>query len=934
MERERLSVNQYWKFFRGEPPKMREANSDNPHSKGVPPFAANYNDAEWGTVHLPHTVRVEKLNCSGGFNYQGECWYRKKFFIDENRAARENYFQFDGAMQRVDAWLDGKPLGVAYGGYLPVKLDLSGITAGEHTLALKVDNSDMKDVPPGKPQGELDFCYFGGLYRNAWFISANKVRFSDAVHEGKPASGGLFVRTFVSGGEAAIRVRANWLNHTEKTVSAKIRLLLDGQTVYESEPALAAAGGDADVDCEFTIDNPRLWHPNTPELYTLTALLLDGESVLDEKKERIGIRSVEFTPEGFFINGEKLFLNGVNRHQEYAYIGNALSDSLQVRDVKLMRAMGANCIRTGHYPPDEVFLSACDQEGILCVIPTPGWQWYPMSVAFDEACYENTRRMIRLLRNHPSALLWEPILNETDYPEYFAKKQLEIAQEEYGDLKGLCACDWCGKYAENYPVNYTNGKVKTEKPEFVREYGDFYMEQYGPMKTLRRVRRGENTGFYPGGERAMIRSAQERFDTYVHLRENSSLSGAAVWAAIDHNRGYEPTEGAVGMFDFLRFPKFYYYLFDCQQDIEQVGVKCFIANYWTEWSPRDVVVYTNAEQVRLLVCGKEIGIKDAQGQTWIHPPVVFENVPFEKGKLVAEALVGGKAEGRYEVNTPGAPKKLVLKAHYVGVEDWTADGSDLMMVHVSVVDENGFAVYSAEPDVTFAVEGDAEIVGKDETWVQADKITLEAGKGGVLLRAGLAAGEVVVRAFADNLETAELVLYTDKNERKYLPCVCYSKTGKSPVYDCDRKTRFSVPVSIRDEKSDRWDIGAEKAAAASSSAKGYGAENANRKKIGDAWIAESPALPQWWMVELGEEYCVNGLSISWEKDGLWYDYEVETSMDGETFECRYNGHASGQTRLPNRFAGPVKAKYLRIVITGVSGQEAVGIYHVELFGNK
>ena len=106
------------------------------------------------------------------------------------------------------------------------------------------------------------------------------------------------------------------------------------------------------------------------------------------------------------------------------------------------------------------------------------------------------------------------------------------------------------------------------------------------------------------------------------------------------------------------------------------------------------------------------------------------------------------------------------------------------------------------------------------------------------------------------------------------------------------------------------------------------------RAFADGLEAKDPALPQWWCVDLDEEYSVDGVAISWEKDGLWYDYNVETSMDGEIWECRYKGHASGQTRTPNRFANSAKAKYLRVVVTGVSGKETVGIYHVEIFGSK
>lgn len=935
MSRIVLSTNKYWKFFRGEPPKVKPVGSINPHDKGVPPFVLSYDDTSWETVHLPHTVRVEKLNCSGGFNYQGEAWYRKTFTIDKDWKDKELYFEFDGAMHRVDAWLDGEPLDVGLGGYLPMKFDVTGIDEGEHTLILKVDNSDMSDVPPGKPQTELDFCYFGGIYRNAWFVIANKVRFSDAVHEGKPASGGLFVRTFLNDGNATIKVRANWLNHTTCNATAKVVLTLDGEKVYESKENTVAPSCDTDVDCEFNVESPILWTPDNPHLYTLCANLIVNGEVVDEKVEKVGIRTLDFRPDGFYLNGKKTILSGVNRHQEYAYIGNAISDTLKKREARLIREMGCNLIRMGHYPPDEEFLSACDEEGILVVIPTLGWQYFPTSVTFVKASYECTRRMMRLLRNHPSVLLWEPILNETDYPEYFARDQLNIVKEESLDLPVWCASDYYAPYAINYPVLYTNLKDKyPDKPLFIREYADHYMEQYGPMKTLRRVRRGENTGFYPGGEKAMIRNAVERYEKYVE-NKNLGVCGFAIWAGIDHNRGYEPTEGAVGLLDFLRLPKFYYYLFDSQQNIEEAGAKCFIASYWTENSPTDVTVYTNAEKVRLLLNGKEIGVKYANGTSNEHPPVVFENVPYEKGTLLAQAMVGDKVVKEHSVTTYEKAEKLVLTPQYLGENYWIADGADVLMVHVKAVDKNGNVVYSEESDVEFEVQGDAQIVGKAEPWVQANKVKLEAGEYGVVLKAGLNAGKIVLKAISKaGIESGEIELCTVKDEREYLPCEEYARTEIIPTYDIDKTERFSIPVSIHDEWSHCWDMGIGKPATASSCMEGTCAENANQKTFADPWVAKDVSLPQWWCVDFEEELTVNGVGISWQKDGLWYDFEIYTSLDGNIWDCHFKGHASGQTRTPNRLAQPTKAKYLKVVVVGVSANEPVGIYHVEIFGNK
>lgn len=962
MMRESLSANRGWRFYRGNPPDNRADAVERSEAKN--PWDTAYDDAAWEVVCLPHTVRDEALMCSGGRNYQGPAWYRRRFRVPAEAVGKDLLFELEGAMQRVDAWLDGEPLAFREGGFLPMAFDLTGKVSADadHLLVLRVDNSDMPDVPPGKPQGALDFCYFGGLYRDAWLRVASKVRFSYAVHEGKPASGGIFVTyPSVSAQKAVVRVKSHLLNRGDRPARARVRLLLDGQPVAESAPFDIEAGGDREEALEFAVESPKLWHPYSPHLYTLTATLLgEGGEPLDELTERIGIRSLDFRPDGFYINGEKLFLGGANRHQEYAYVGFALPDALQRRDVAALRGAGVVCIRTAHYPQDRAFMDACDELGVLCVIPTPGWQIHPASVKFDQLSYETTRRMIRENRNHPSAALWEPILNETDYPEYFAKEQLRIVREEMDDPNAWCGCDGHYAYADHYPVNYGRS-AREGKPTFIREYGDSYIEQFGPMSTLRRVRRGAGVSFYQGGERAMIRSAQERFEAYMIMRKQKTLSGATMWAGIDHNRGYEDNEAAVGMLDLLRLPKFFYHLYGAQQDAALAGARCFVANYWTEDSPRDVAVYTNAEAVCLSVNGREIAtltaqegwantgvstspapgrwrssvtIEDGEMVEGTHPPLTFKNVPWEAGELRAEAIIGGKVVAEHTVRTPGEAVALSLVPSFEDDHRWTADGSDLLMAHVFALDASGTVVPGETREVRFTVDSGAHIVGDGEGWVGANPVRLEAGASGVLLRAGVRAGEVTLRAEADGLAPAQVALRMEEDASARLPGPVEIAPPERPVYPVDANEIFSPRQSLKLESFYRWDMASGKPAASSSSAPGCPPENAAKGRIGEPWVAASGDCPQWWQCDMQAPCWVYGASISWLDDGLWYDYDIEVSEDGENRTRVAAGRASGQTNLPDRFPEPVKARYVRINIHSVSGGNPAGIYLVELHGDK
>ncbi len=939
-----LSANQNWKFYRGHAPAQKV------EEQSISVWETGYDDSAWEKIALPHTVRAEALNCSGGRNYQGEAWYRRRFTVPADLAGRTLCFELEAAMQRVDAWLDGEPLGYREGGFLPMAFDLTGLDVEkEHVLVLRVDNTDMLDVPPGKPQTALDFCYFGGIYRDAWLHALPSVHFTSAVHAGRVASGGLFVHyRNLSEQKVDVTVDAHLENQSADKQTLRVEILLDGTPVYTGSETELAGGGEYVEKAQFTIDQPKLWHPYHPNLYTLTARILRGNEVVDEISERIGVREMEFRPEGFFINGERLYLNGANRHQEYPYVGFAITDDAQYRDVRLLRDAGMVCIRLGHYPQDKAFMDACDELGVLCIIPTPGWQIHPESVRFDEASYENTRRLIRMNRNHPSACLWEPILNETAYPEYFAKKQLQIVTEEMGGDPVLAACDSHYSYSEHYPVNYCRTPMPN-RPRYIREYGDICIEQFGPMPTVRRVRRGKNVSFYPGGEAAMVRSSQERFETYVSARLDENLSGAAMWAGIDHNRGYEPSEGAVGMLDLQRLPKYHYYLMEAQQPMDVAGAKCYIANDWDEDSPRDVHVYTNAPAARLLLNGRVIGEITAE-ESWknarkydanlegaalpdgIHPPIVFQNVPWEKGVLTAEAVDGGNVVATYQVCTPGTAKKIRLQAQWLGRNTWTADGSDLLLVHAFIEDENGVNVKKAEPMVRFSTVGDVQIVGDGESWVKANPMQAEAGAAAVLLRAGQTPGTVTLKAESEGLETGTLELTLQESTLAYLPSPRCEAPESKPVYQCDEKEFFSIREDVRNESWFGLDRARDKEAFASSTKEGLSPSNINHAQIRDPWVAGDRTVPQWWMVDLGKEMKVSGLIVKWYNDGLWYDYSIETSSDQETWTLGAEGKASGQSTQPIHLNNTVMARYVRVNVLSVSGGEPAGMYKVEVYG--
>ena len=411
--------------------------------------AVNYDDKAWEVVSTPHSVQLMPAEASGCRNYQGIAWYRKHFTLPKETAGRDVILHFEAIMGKQTIYVNGREVMKHEGGYLPITLNLTalGCTAGNDIIvAVKADNSDDKTYPPGKKQMTLDFAYHGGIYRDVWLIAKSKVAITDAVEENKVAGGGIFVQyDNISDKRADVYVNTEVRNNDNRprTITVEQALSAPAQSVAVSQHQTKVnlnPGETRTVTQHFTVKNPQLWSPETPCLYNLTTRIREGKQSLDGGITKIGIRSFEFVrtddaqgrKPGFYLNGQRYHqLVGANRHQDFAYVGNALPNSQQWRDAKRLRDAGFTIIRTAHYPQDPSFMDACDELGLFIIVATPGWQYWNKDKGWDEKVHQNTRSIIRRDRNHPCVLMWEPILNETRYPEEFALQALQITKDEY-----------------------------------------------------------------------------------------------------------------------------------------------------------------------------------------------------------------------------------------------------------------------------------------------------------------------------------------------------------------------------------------------------------------------------------------------------------------------------------------------------------------------
>ena len=377
----------------------------------------------WEAVSLPHTPRLEALEVSRPF--QGVVSYRKRFQARQAWANCRVALRFEGAMQSARVLINGRQAAEHAGGYLPFVVEIDPFLSfgAENLIEVTLDNRDDRTIPPGKPTDGLDFLYYGGLYRDVALIITPKVYLTDAVQADLRTRAGLLAETRCADERvAAVFVQATVGNRTAQARSVPVALMLldeKGRPWAWSGAKPGAAGGSASFSSVFHIENPRLWSPDHPALYTLACRITNENGEEDTYEETTGIRFAQITEQGFSLNGKPLKLWGVNRHQQYPYIGLAASNEAQRREARLLKSMGINAVRLSHYPQSPAFLDECDRQGLILIEPVPGWQFCTGGV-FRKRLLQNIRDMIRRDRNHPSVMVFEVSPNET--PDFFARR--------------------------------------------------------------------------------------------------------------------------------------------------------------------------------------------------------------------------------------------------------------------------------------------------------------------------------------------------------------------------------------------------------------------------------------------------------------------------------------------------------------------------------
>jgi beta-galactosidase len=730
----------------------------------------------WEKVTLPHTAQIEPLIVN--HQWQGNVWYRKTFQFNNDKN-RKSSFYFEGVMHECWIWLNGKMIKHHQGGYTPfyVHLHEHG-KKGSNELMVKINNEDNPQIPPGKPLKELDFNYYGGIYRNVWHIETSPVHFTPAVSEKEEYTGGIImhfndITAEIAKGQAQFYVR-NQSNKKEK-VQVILRIEHKNQSYqFKSSTFELLPRQELTRNLPISIPQPNLWDVENPNLYTVKATLVSGKKEWDSEHFTIGIRSFELKPDGFYLNGKKRFLNGTNRHQEYPYLGYAISDASNYRDAIKIKNAGFDFVRLSHYPQSESFMQACDELGLITMNCISGWQFVGDEVFIKNAIQE-VRTLARRDRNRASIAFWEVSLNESNMSDTFIEKANATLRAEL-PFDHIYTAGWMDhpSYDIFIPARqhgkaprYWNDYEKGDRKIFIAEYGDweYYAQNAGFNQTsFADLKEEERTSrqLRRFGEKRLLQQAfnyQEAFNSNV---KGFHTIGHANWLMFDYNRGYADDIESSGISDIFRIEKPAFYFYKSQRppgmgvpEGISGGPMVHIASYWDANSSTDLRVFSNCEEVALYVNDQLIEKKsprrDAFSDSLPFPPFHFEIKNFQPGTLKAVGFINRKAVAEHTVTTPGQSFQIRLTYDLSNVP-LMKNQQDEIFIYVTITDSNGIIMSKASSDISFLVEGaDARLVGQNP-------IAAEAGIATIILQTTKREGPIKIKAQASGFAEAELVI--------------------------------------------------------------------------------------------------------------------------------------------------------------------------------
>ncbi|WP_413668853.1 glycoside hydrolase family 2 TIM barrel-domain containing protein [Mucilaginibacter sp. Mucisp86] len=657
------SINTNWAFHKGD-------------IAGLP--AATTDASAWQKISLPHSWNTTDANDDEPGYYRGIGWYKKTIYLPAQWKDKQLSLFFEGANEVAEVYVNGKLAGKHTGGYtafnIPVNTYLKpfakdSLTANE--IMVKLDNSHNEDIPPL----DADFTFYGGVYRDVYIVASNQIAFDNEL-----ASPGIRIKTpSVSAQKGELLIEGTVNNLSAKKTKVKVISELvdaDGKVVAKIQSALGlTAGAKIAFSQKQIVANPHLWSPEAPYLYHVVSKIIDASSgqQLDGSSSAFGFRWFSFDADkGFFLNGNPVKLIGTNRHQDFQGMANAIPDAINIHDMELLKAMGANFIRIAHYPQDPSVLEACDRLGILASVETPEVNRITETAAFADNAKHMQLEMIHQNFNHPSIIIWA-YMNEVEIvPRYksgsdeqkkyfvnlvnLAKQIDSLTRKEDPSRYTMIPCHG------DFDRYYNTGLAAV--PQIVGwnlYYGwyakdfaglDKFLEKHHQMLPTKPM---IITEFGADADSRLHSVDPERFDKTVEyevkyhryylerINKLPFVAGGAIWNLVDFNAEQRqeatPHINTKGLLTNDRQPKEAYFFYQAnllRQPFIKIGTSALKAGNADENNVclQPVNVYSNQPQVKLWLNGK------LQESKTVQDGMATFTVPFTSGKNTLKATAG------------------------------------------------------------------------------------------------------------------------------------------------------------------------------------------------------------------------------------------------------------------------------------------------------
>jgi beta-galactosidase len=716
-----LPMNRNWRFSRSAVADAR---------------MKDFDDSKFERVVIPHANARLPWHSFDDKDYEFVSIYRRHFKLPAGMRGRHVFVDFEGVMTASTVWLNGIRLGEYKGGYTPFSFELTPHLEfdSDNVLTVEVDSTERADIPPFGHQ--IDYLTFGGIYREAALRIVHSTFIENIFARPKDVltpNPGLEVDCFLQHLEPS---------HQALTLEITLR---DGDRVLATATQGVAPAGASDGPVPHTVRLEKLspvvlWDLTRPKLYSVQVRLLDGSRVIDEDSRAFGFREARFTEKGFELNGKVVKLRGLDRHQTFPFVGQAMPGRVQRRDAQVLRShFKCNIVRTSHYPQSRHFLDACDELGLLVLEEIPGWQHIGDEV-WKDISVDNVRRMIRRDWNHPSIILWGVRINESrdDHDFYTRTNKLAHQLDPTRPTGGIRNFENSELLEDVFTINDFGFPLRAPNhPLYLNT--EFIGHTY-PTKTIDNTERlTEHT----------LRHAR----IHNQLASNPQYAGGIGWCAFDYNTHYDFGSGDRicyhGVADIFREPKpaAGFYKSQCDPEEEIVLEPAF------RWARGDEstaftkgVVCSNCDHLKFYIDDKLIADLDPDRSEFgnlQHPPFVLQLEPFRNawGDLRIEGYLRDKLVIAKRYSGKGIDQQFSVLPDDTKL---VADGADTTRVVLRVTDEFGAIRSFANDAIRLSVEGPSEIIGDNP-------FALVGGTGAVWLRAQEHAGRVRLTALHPTL---------------------------------------------------------------------------------------------------------------------------------------------------------------------------------------